>query len=111
MDKKASKHVWPSGLRRQTQDLLGVTPHEFKSRRVQSFYTSFIGQSNFSILKFRNYGNEEIFRLLIIRYRTLKLSQMTVKDYSRSTKISVMERLMLKSSSSKLIRSSDVRLS
>ena len=32
------KQVWPSGLRRQTQDLLGVTPHEFKSRSLQIFY-------------------------------------------------------------------------
>jgi hypothetical protein len=35
--KKYLKHMWPSGLRRQTQDLLGVTPHEFESRRVQIF--------------------------------------------------------------------------
>ena len=34
------KHMWPSGLRRQTQDLLGVTPHEFESRRVQIFYAA-----------------------------------------------------------------------
>jgi hypothetical protein len=38
--KRYLKHMWPSGLRRQTQDLLGVTPHEFESRRVQIFYAS-----------------------------------------------------------------------
>lgn len=29
--------MWPSGLRRQTQDLLGETPHAFESRSVHSF--------------------------------------------------------------------------
>ena len=35
------KHIWPSGLRRQTQDLLGVTPREFESHSVHSFYEIF----------------------------------------------------------------------
>ena len=33
-----SKLVWPSGLRRQTQDLMGVSPREFKSHRMHTFY-------------------------------------------------------------------------
>ena len=32
------KHVWPSGLRRQTQDLVDVSPREFKPHRMQTFY-------------------------------------------------------------------------
>ena len=82
--KSSSQHVWPSGLRRQTQDLLGVTPHEFKSRSVQSFYTLSASRSNFISSNFSN-GNDEALPANKV-FRTLRQRPTTTRDSSKSTK-------------------------
>jgi hypothetical protein len=101
--------MWPSGLRRQTQDLLGVTPHEFKSRRVHTFYTLLLVNLTLVVFNFATMVMTKSF-ISNITYRTQQLSLLTINDCSRSTRTTVRARLTLRNSSSKWIKSSDARL-